>query len=300
MADVRVANINVVGNWRTPLLGDLNGRAISLVEVMEAVNEIKSGKAPGLDEFSVECLQKSSMAVLEWLVRLLNVSFGMGVVPIDWRGACVVPLYKGKGDKCECSNSRGISLLSVVGNLYGRVLIKRVRAGTECAIGEVQCGFRQGRGHMDQVFVVRQLCEKYGKDVFWAFMDLEKAYDTVDRQGMSQILRVYGVGGKLLKAVQSFYVDSRACVRVGNDVSRWFLVNVGLRQGCVMSSWLFNVYMDGVVREVNIGVLEKRLKLLSANGGRFEINQLLFADDAALVADSEEKLCRLVYEFGRV
>ena len=60
-------------------------------------------------------------------------------------------------------------------------------------------------------------------------MDLEKAYDTIDRHGMWQMLRVYGVGGKLLKAVQCFYVDSRACVRVGNDVSEWFPVNVGLR-----------------------------------------------------------------------
>ena len=69
----------------------------------------------------------------------------------------------------------------------------------------------------------------------WAFLDLEKAYDTIDRHGMLQMLRVYGVGGKLLKAVLSFYIDSRACVRVGNDASEWFLVNVGLRQGCVMS-----------------------------------------------------------------
>ena len=49
---------------------------------------------------------------------------------MDWRGACIVPLYKGKVDKCECRNSRGISLLSVVGKLFGRVLIKTVRAGT--------------------------------------------------------------------------------------------------------------------------------------------------------------------------
>ena len=118
--------------------------------------------------------------------------------------------------------------------------------------------------------------------------------------GMWQMLRVFGVGGKLLKAVQSFYVDSRVCVWVGNDVSEWFPVNVGLRQGCVMSPWLFNVYMDGVVRAVNVRVLGKGLELLSANGGRFEINKLLFADDTALVADSEEKLCILVSEFGRV
>ena len=79
---------------------------------------------------------------------------------------------------------------------------------------------------------------------------LKKTYDTIDRHGMWQMLTVYGVGGKLLKAVQSFYVDSRACVWVGNDVSEWFPVNGGLRQGCVMSPWLFNVYMGGMVREV--------------------------------------------------
>ena len=152
---------------------------------------------------------------------------------------------------------------------------------------------------MNQVFAVSQVCEKYlanGKDVFWAFVDLEKAYDTIDRHDMWQMLRVHGVGGKLLKALQSFYVDSRACVRVGNDASEWFPVNVGLRQGCVMSPWLFTVYMDGVVQEVNVRVLGKGLELLS---GRFEINQLLFADDTALAANSEEK-CRILSEFGRV
>ena len=56
-------------------------------------------------------------------------------------------------------------------------------------------------------------------------MDLEKAYDTIDRHGMWKMRRVNGVGGKLLKAVHSFYIDSRACIRVGNDVSEWFPVN---------------------------------------------------------------------------
>ena len=63
---------------------------------------------------------------------------------------------------------------------------------------------------------------------------------------------------------------------------------------------MYILYMDGVVREVNVRVLGKGLELLSANGGRFEINQLLFADDTARMANSEEKLCRLVSELGRV
>ena len=78
----------------------------------------------------------------------------MGIVPIDWHGACIVPLYKGNSDKCEYRNSRGISLLSIVGKLYGRVLIKRVMARIECVIGKEQYGFRQGRRYMYGIRVV--------------------------------------------------------------------------------------------------------------------------------------------------
>ena len=78
VAGVREANINVlVGNWRMPVLGDLNERAISLEEVGEAVNEMKSGKAPGLDGFPVKCLKKGGMAALEYLVRPLKVMSSM-------------------------------------------------------------------------------------------------------------------------------------------------------------------------------------------------------------------------------
>ena len=80
-------------------------------------------------------------------------------------------------------------------------------------------------------------------------------------------------------------------------MSEWCPVNVGLRQGRVMSSWLINVYMDGVVREVNAGVIRRGLELLSTNGGRCEINHLLFADDKAR-ALRVENLCGLVSEFG--
>ena len=122
---------------------------------------------------------------------------------------------------------------------------------------------------------ISQMYYVIAKDVFCAFLELEKVYDTTERHGMWLMLSVYGVGGKLLKAVQSFYIDSRVCVWVGNDVSECFPVNVGSRRGCLMSPWLFNVYMDGVVREANVRLLGKGLELRSANCGWFEINQLL-------------------------
>ena len=82
------------------------------------------------------------------------------------------------------------------------------------------------------MFAVRQVCEKYlanFKDVFWVYIELEKAYDTIDLHGLWLMLRMYEIGGKFLKPVQSFYIDSSAIVWVRNDESEWFLVNVGLR-----------------------------------------------------------------------
>ena len=73
-----------------PELGELNERVMSIEEETEAVNKMKSSKASGLDGSPMECIKKGSLAVLEWLVRLLNVKFDLGVVPMDWRGACIL------------------------------------------------------------------------------------------------------------------------------------------------------------------------------------------------------------------
>ena len=154
----------------------------------------------------METLKEGGVTVLEGLVRVFNICFMLSIVPMDWVITCMVPLYKGKGDVHECSNFRGISLLSVVGKVFGRVLINRIRDKTENVIVEVQGGFRRGRGCKDQIFIVRQICKKYlgkGKDVYFAFLDLEKAHDRVDRDAVWNVLRLYGIGGRLLLGVKS-------------------------------------------------------------------------------------------------
>ena len=81
------------------------------------------------------------------------------------------------------------------------------------------------------------------KNIFCSFIDLEKAYNTIDQHDIWEMLRVYGVRGKFLKAVQSFYVDSSSCVWVGMDLIKWFLTNLGLRQGCVMLNIYIYIYI---------------------------------------------------------
>ena len=172
---------------QVPVMGEENEREITREEVKRALNEMKGGKAPGMDGVRVEMLKERGVTILEWLVRVFNICFMLSIVPVDWVIACMVTLYKCKGYVHECSNFRGTSLLSVVGKVYGSILINRIRDKTENVIAEVQRGFRRGRGCTDQIFIVRQICEKYlgkGKDVYFAFLDLEKVYDRVDRDAM--------------------------------------------------------------------------------------------------------------------
>ena len=84
------------------------------------------------------------------------------------------------------------------------------------------------------------------------FMKMERAYDRVNWESLWQVLRMYDEGDKLLNGIKSMYVNSLPCVRVKGCESECFRINRGLRQGCIMSPWLFNVYIDAVMKEVKI------------------------------------------------
>ncbi len=97
-------------------------------------------------------------------------------------------------------------------------------------------------------FCSENIGEKYlekDRKLFAAFMDLEKAYNRVYRKGLWDTLRVYGVGEKLFEGIKSFYGNASASVWVNGELSESFNVEVGVRQGCVMSPWLLNIYMNG-------------------------------------------------------
>ncbi len=160
-----------------------------------------------------------------------------GEVPDDWKKPIIIPLYKGKGSRSECSSYRGISLLSVPGKVYGRILTERLTEVTEGKVSEEQRGLGKGRGCVDQIFAMKRLVEEYlGKDkkLYVAFMGLEKANDRVNREALWSVMRMCDVGGQLLKGLQAFYREANACVRVGGERSDSFAVEVGVRQGCVV------------------------------------------------------------------
>ncbi len=101
--------------------------------------------------------------------------------------------------------------------------------------------------------------------------------------------RLYGVGGKLLSAIKSFYEEVSTCVKISGKTSEHFEVKVVLRQGCVMSPWLFSIYIDGVMREMKGKVGEVGIRMY-AEGKKWVLNSNLFADDTVLIAENESDI----------
>ena len=115
-------------------------------------------------------------------------------------------------------------------------------------------------------------------------VDLEKAFDRVDRELLWQVLERYGVRGRLKEAMESLYLQSEACVRVQGKNSEWFEVSMGMRKGCTMSPWLFNLVIDSILRKAR----ESFQGGVQLEGSKVQF--LLFADDLVLVAENEEDI----------
>ncbi len=156
--------------------------------------------------------------VVDWMVWICSLAWEQSKVPEYWRKAIIVPLYKGKGNREECNNYKGISLLSVPGKMCERVLNERMIKITDKSVGDEQGGVQKGRGCADQNFAVKILVEKYlekDKKLFAAFWGLENAYDREDKKGLWDTMRVYGVGGHLLEGIGSCYENASASAGEG-------------------------------------------------------------------------------------
>ncbi|XP_028272713.1 uncharacterized protein LOC114443008 [Parambassis ranga] len=140
-------------------------------------------------------------------------------VPLDWQIGVVVPLFK-KGDRRVCSNYRGITLLSLPGKVYARVLERRIWPIVDPRIQEEQWGFRPGCAILDQLYTLRRVLEgswEFAQPVHIWFVDLEKAFDRVPQGILWEVLWEYGVRGPLLRAVRSLYDRSRSLVRIAGS-----------------------------------------------------------------------------------
>ena len=164
----------------------------------------------------------------------------------------VVPLYKNKGAKDVPGNYRGISLLSIPGKVYAAILLHRVTARVESQLSEAQCGFRKGRGTVDAIYVLRCLgaaCAEHDTCLAKAYIDLTKAYDSINRWALWKVLHLYKVHPKLIALLEDLHTGTTTAVRLDGRVGSAFGVTAVVRQGCVAAPMLFNVFMDHIVKQ---------------------------------------------------
>ena len=172
-------------------------------------------------------------------------------VPSEWKSGTLVPHHK-KKDKKVGDNYRGISLLNVPGKVLALTLLQQLHTIIEPQLMDTQCGFRKRCSTVDQIWVTRQVLEKaakYQTPVYLCFVDLAKAYDSVDRTALVAIPKLYRVPHQLVDIIQELYTGTGLYVRTEDGVSEDFQVKTGVRQGCVLSPLLFNCVMDRILRE---------------------------------------------------
>jgi len=212
--------------------------APTVEEVIKATEQLKSGKAAGVDGIPQEIWKHGGETLHSKLHELFVCCWEQGKLPQDLRDAVIITLYKNKGEKSYCSNYRGITLLSIAGKILARVLLNRlVPAVADHHLPESQCGFRANRGTTNMVFVLRQLQEKWreqNKGLYVTFVDPTKAFE--------------GCPPKFLSMVMQLHEDQRDQVRNSNDLSEPFPILNGVKQGCVLAPTLF----PAIFEQINI------------------------------------------------
>lgn len=285
-------------------------------EVLDAIRKLSNNKASGPDGIPAEILKQGGPKLLSHIHSLLTKIWKEEKIPAELRDALIVTIFK-KGDKADCGNYRGISLLSTTGKVLARILANRLLPLSEMILPESQCGFRPARGTSDMIFTARQLQEKCREQhlpLYMAFIDLTKAFDSVNRTALWCILSKIGCPDKYLKILRLLHDDMTATV-VGNSGCETdpFKVETGVKQGCIIAPTLFSIFIATILHLTSQSLPEGLKFVYRTDGGLFNINrfraktkvltssimELQYADDNALVALSEEELQSIMDAFAR-
>ena len=219
-------------------------------KVEKAILSLKDNKAAGPDNIPAEVIKYGGCALHRRLHNFILHCWSAKCIPEQWKNANIILAYKQKGDRADCCNSRGISLLSIAGKVLAKIMLTRLLEHVvDFVLPESQCGFRRGRSTIDMIFVAWQLqekcCEQH-QDLYIAFVYLTKAFDTVNQDLLWNILRKFGCPPTFIAILQKFHTGMCAQVVMAGSQSSCFPVEVGVKQGCVLAPIIFSLLLVAI------------------------------------------------------
>jgi sorting nexin-29 len=234
---------------------------------------------------TAELIKHGGQILLRRILKLIYMIWDQEKMPAEWKEDLICPIFK-KGDKLQCNNYRGITLLNVTYKILSYIILKRLNVYTEETVGECQCGFRPNRSTIDQIFMMRQTMERYyeyNTDLHMLFIDFRQAFDSIYRNQLFMALESYGIPEKIIRLIKMTLSDNTSKVLVANNSSKHFNISTGVRQGDALSAALFNValnmVLEGTAKKGNIVYKSKQI--------------FAYADDIVLVTRNTPTLKEL-------
>ena len=268
-------------------------KEITIEEVERQIRKLKKEKAPGGDGITNEVWMYGSERVIARVVEIMNRIWKGKGFSLQWRGGIIIPIYK-KGSREETKNYRGITLLSTMYKVYAMVIGERLKSELEekKILPDSQGGFREGRGTIDNVYILNHLIEKEIKKklgkMYALFVDLRAAFDSVDRKKLWECMREKGISERLVRRIEEIYSETKNRVRVNGKESEYFWNEKGVRQGCPLSSTLFTIYISEIVE------MFKRAQAGGVVIGKEKVWCLAYADDMVFLSNKERGMKKII------
>lgn len=275
----------------------INTDDFTLDELRCCIKSLKNNKACGLDDIPAEVwkAQILDQELLGFCNKTLN-----GDKPEIWSASGIIPIPK-TGDLSDPANYRGISLTPIAAKVYNTLILNRIQPHIDPLLRPNQNGFRKGRGTTSQILTIRRIIEgvksKSLKSVL-TFVDFKKAFDSIDRSMLMDILRAYGIPEKIVRAINIMYTDTIAKVLSSDGETDFFKILAGVLQGDTLAPFLFIIVVDYVMRssvdgyeDLGLTITEGRTTRLprKANKSTQECVRFTdsgYADDLCLVSDT--------------
>ena len=260
-------------------------------EIVSAISSMQSDKAMGWDILPNECFMHSPVIFQMCLVDLFNAVKNSNILPRGWNQGRVVLVHK-KGPTELLTNYRPLTVNISITSLYSRVLNARLSSVVEThdLLGEIQSGFRPDRSCSDNSFILSTIMWKArakGQTVHKAYIDIMKAYDTVDRHILWERLGKLGLGPKFISCIKNMYKDDCISTEVCGVKTRTIFQSRGVRQGCSLSPLLFALYLSDLCDDLSRSTLGFNISGTIISG-------LFFADDLVLFSYSAKGLIDLI------